>query len=196
MRTIRLLLIGLAFLPYFSGKAIAQGDLVKIPGETYSMDKYLVTQAEYEKVMGKNPSYFKGSDLPVETVTWFAATSYCNKAGKRLPTEREWEKAARGGTTSDYYWGNNESDIHRYAWYEGNSDRRTHPVGQKEPNRFGLYDMTGNVWEWIASGNNGKYKVLRGGSWSYFPAGMRTASSISYDASYSHSSVGFRCAKH
>jgi formylglycine-generating enzyme required for sulfatase activity len=192
------MVIGLAFLPYFSGKAAAQGEMVNIPGETYSMDKYEVTQGEYEKAMGKNPSSFKGSDLPVETVTWYEAKDYCKKAGKRLPTDREWLKAARGGTTGDYYWGNNEADINRYAWYEGNSDGRPHPVGQKEANSFGLYDMAGNVWEWTTSeaGNNGqKFKVLRGGSWNYSPNGMRATSRITFGPSYSYGSVGFRCAQ-
>ena len=194
---IRILLIGLAFLPYFNGKAFAQVEMVQIPGETYSMDKYLVTQGEYEKEMGKNPSFFKGSNLPVETVTWYEAKDYCRKLGKRLPTESQWEKAARGGAITDYYWGNSEGDISRYAWYVGNSNGKTHPIGQKEPNRFGLYDMAGNVWEWIADdrNNNGKYKVLRGGSWFSLPADMRSSSRGTFSPDYSYSSVGFRCSK-
>ena len=136
----------------------------------FYIDKYEVTQREYEQVMGKNPSSFKGSDRPVERVTWYEADEYCRKVGKRLPTEWEWEKAAKAGTTTTFYWGNSESMAYNYAWYQENSGKKaTHPVGQKKPNAYGLYDMAGNVWEWTSSNyddiDKDKYKVLRGGSW-------------------------------
>ncbi len=157
---------------------------------SFFMDKTEVTQGQYRKVMGKNPSYFSGcDDCPVEKVTWHDANVYAKKVGKRLPTEAEWEYAARGGVETNgsssqtkYAGSNNIKDV---AWYEGNSGSKTHPVGQKDPNELGLYDMSGNVWEWCSdwydSGyyknspknnpkgpNSGTDRVLRGGSWHYY----------------------------
>ena len=138
----------------------------------YWMGKYEVTQAQYEVIMGTNPSYFKGADLPVEQVTWNDATNFCAKltaiereAGRlpqgyeyTLPTEAQWEYACRAGTTTTLNSGKNLSDekqcpeMDEVGWYEFNSkyngDMKTHPVGQKLPNAWGLYDMHGNVWEW------------------------------------------------
>ena len=113
------------------------------------MGKYLVTQTQYEAIMGNNPSWFQGADHPVESVDSIKVDKFISKAnghtkgGFRLPTEAEWEYACRAGTTGDTY--GNLEDI---AWCMANSGMRTHPVGQKEPNGFGLYDMLGNVWEW------------------------------------------------
>jgi formylglycine-generating enzyme required for sulfatase activity len=115
----------------------------------FYIDRYEVTQADYFKVMRANPSFFKGDDRPVEKVSWNLAVAFCAKVGKRLPTEQEWERAIRAGTTSPYYWGENQPD--RYAWHKGNADKQTHVVGEKEPNSWGLYDMAGNVWEWTQS---------------------------------------------
>jgi formylglycine-generating enzyme required for sulfatase activity len=131
--------------------------------DAFRMDKTEVTQEAYEKAMGKNPSLFKKClNCPVEQVNWHKAQAYCQMQGGRLPTEAEWEYAARAGTTTEYYWGNSMDD--RYAWHEGNSgtnskvDRygwssgkagpKPAPVGEKLPNAWGLYDMAGNVWEW------------------------------------------------
>lgn len=117
----------------------------------FYIDKYEVTQKEFARVMGSNPSYYKGAkcgdDCPVESVTWDEAASYCNAVGKRLPTAAEWEYAARGGTTTMHYWGN-EVDP-RYLWYKYNSGKRPKPVGGKLPNNYGLYDMEGNVFEYV-----------------------------------------------
>ena len=131
-----------------------------------SRDFYLgiheVTQAEYRAVTGKSPSNFKGDDLPVEKVSWEEANEFCRLLTERertagglpsgmvyrLPTEAEWEYAARAGTTTKYCFGDDESGLGEYAWYGGNSGSTTHPVGQKRPNAWGLYDMHGNVWEW------------------------------------------------
>jgi formylglycine-generating enzyme required for sulfatase activity len=116
---------------------------------------YEVTQQQWKDVMGNNPSKFKGRDNPVETVSWEDAQDFIRHLNQkeghsryRLPTEAEWEYAARAGSTSTYFFGDNKSQLGDYAWYEDNSGREAHPVGQKRPNAWGLYDMIGNVWEW------------------------------------------------
>jgi formylglycine-generating enzyme required for sulfatase activity len=118
---------------------------------SFYMDKTEVTQAEYRKVMGKNPSRFSGcDDCPVESVSWHDANEYAKKVGKRLPTEAEWEYAARGGSKSKGYTYSGSNGIDAVGWYDDNSDDKTHPVAQKQPNELGLYDMSGNVWEWCS----------------------------------------------
>lgn len=130
------------------------------PGTKFEICEAPVTQAQYEMVMGNNPSYFKdsGPDAPVETVSFNDAQAFIKKLNEiqneytyRLPTEEEWEYACRAGSTTDYFFGNDESDLKDYAWYCENSDNKTHPVKQKKPNAWGLYDMHGNVWEWTES---------------------------------------------
>jgi formylglycine-generating enzyme required for sulfatase activity len=157
----------------------------------FYMSKYEVTQAQYEAVMGTNPSGFKGDNLPVDSVSWNDAVEFCRKLSRasgreyRLPTEAEWEYASRAGTTGPY-----AGNIDALTWYSANSGSETHPVGQKQPNGLGLYDMYGNVWEWCQS----KYKpypynatdgredlqsndvrVLRGGSWESPATSCRSA---------------------
>ena len=165
-----------------------------------------VTQGQYQAVMGNNPSNFKGSDdLPVETVSWLDAVGFCNKLserekrtpfyringtevtvvggnGYRLPTEAEWEYACRAKSATLYPFGDEASRLDEHAWYTSNAESKTHPVGQKLPNAWGLYDMLGNVWEWCADGYDEKYyassppadppgavgtshRVIRGGRW-------------------------------
>ncbi|OGW17409.1 MAG: hypothetical protein A3K09_05465 [Nitrospinae bacterium RIFCSPLOWO2_12_FULL_47_7] len=173
------------------------GSLKGMVINAFYMDKYEVTQSEFQQVMGKNPSNFKGSNLPVEQVTWHEAKEYCGKVGKRLPTEWEWEKTAKAGTTTTYYWGESKSMANDYAWYDENSGNKTHPVGQKKPNNYGLYDMAGNVWEWTNSDydGSGKYKTLRGGSWVSGASGVRPSFRRygSPDSRVIH--FGFRCAQ-
>ena len=142
----------------------------------FLMDKYPVTQALYQKVMGKNPSHFRGEDLPVENIYWFDAIDFCNelsershlepvyevngknvkinyeKNGYRLPTEAEWEYACRGKTTGERY-----GELDNIAWYIKNSEKQSQGVGQKIANEFGLYDMLGNVWEWCNDWYNKEY---------------------------------------
>ncbi len=161
----------------------------KVQLSGFWIGKYEVTQGEYEALMGKNSSCFKGdARRPVENVSWHDAKEFCAKFSSkygvtaRLPTEAEWEYAARAGTTTAYYWGDNIDG--NYCWYEDNSGLETHPVGEKRPNAWGLYDMAGNVCEWCEDWYaldyyskssakdpkgplSGSDRVLRGGSW-YF----------------------------
>ncbi len=124
--------------------------------KAYYLGKYEVTQKQWRKVMGSNPSYFKGDDLPVEYVSWYDVKEFIEKLNEiegmdkyRLPSEAEWEYAARAGTTTRYSFGDDESDLDDYAWYRDHSGSKTHPVGQKQPNPWGLYDMHGNLCEWV-----------------------------------------------
>ena len=109
------------------------------------MAKTEVTQTQWKSVMGNNPSYHEGDNLPVEQVSWEDCQEFCQKADLALPTEAEWEYACRAGTTGPYAGPGN---LDRVGWYQGNSGNKTHPVGQKQPNAWGLYDMHGNVTEW------------------------------------------------
>ncbi len=125
------------------------------------IDKYEITQKQYQEIMGTNPSNSKGDNLPVEKVTWNNAMEFCKKFGEkynvkvRLPYEAEWEYACRAGTTTKFYWGDELNGD--YCWYLANSERKTHPVGEKKPNAFGLYDMIGNVNEWCMDWYSEKY---------------------------------------
>ena len=159
----------------------------------FYIDRYEVTQAKYLKVMHSNPSFFQGMDRPVEKVTWNQAVAYCNKVGKRLPTEQEWEKAIRAGTSSLYYWGESHPD--NYAWHKGNADKKTHDVGKKKPNPWGLYDMAGNVWEWTQSDHERSGKVARGGSWRNGVGSLKSSHGISSPSIHKFHYVGFRCAR-
>ena len=128
----------------------------------FYMGKYELTQAQFEAVTGVNPSVTKGSTLPVHNVSWQDAHTYCDKLGAKvgrpveLPTEAEWEYACRAGTTTVYSSGNQISDLDRVGWHAGNSGRRPHPVGELLPNAFGLYDMHGNIREFVRDFFDGK----------------------------------------
>ncbi|HEY6344844.1 MAG TPA: formylglycine-generating enzyme family protein [Bryobacteraceae bacterium] len=148
-----------------------------------------VTQAAWQKVMKNgNPSWFKSDQLPVETVDWTQATVYCKAIGGRLPTEQEWEYAARAGTTGARY-----DPIDAIAWYSANSNGTTHPVGLKQANAWGLYDMLGNVWEWTSSDYDAKTKVVRGGSWDVYPTFVRASGRDDGEPTDRIYVVGFRC---
>jgi formylglycine-generating enzyme required for sulfatase activity len=166
---------------------------------SFSIGKYEVTQEQWFAVMGYNSSANKGRTLPVAQVSWNDTQQFIEKLNQktgqkyRLPSEAEWEYAARAGTTTEWSFGNDESKLGNYAWHGRNSGGKTQEVGQKQPNAFGLYDMHGNVWEWTqdcwhdnyigaptdgsvwTAGCSGNYRVLRGGSWLDFPAGLRSA---------------------
>jgi formylglycine-generating enzyme required for sulfatase activity len=177
----------------------------------FYMDKYEVTQLQYLSAIGVNPSYFGKCPLcPVEKVTYHQAFEYCAKAGKRLPTEAEWEKAARGGTTGWYYWGRDHMDL--YAWYGNNAGKRTRSVATRNPNRYGLYDMAGNVWEWVQDWYDPDYyskspernpkgpakgttKVFRGGSRGNTPEQIAHAVRDAREPNTRYINGGFRCAK-
>lgn len=188
---------------------------VKIENSFY-LGKYPVTQKQWEKIMGMNPSSFKGDDLPVESVSWDDVQKFIKKLNEikgtdkyRLPSEAEWEYACRAGTTSRYSFGDDESKLGDYAWYYKNSREKTHPVGQKQPNPWGLYDMHGNVWEWVQDRWHNSYegapsdgsawedgdisfRILRGGSWYYDPRLCRSAHRYWYDQGSRYRDLGFR----
>jgi formylglycine-generating enzyme required for sulfatase activity len=118
-----------------------------------------ITQNQFEHLMGSNPSYFKGKDNPVDSVSWTEAVEFCRRLSElppekaagnlfRLPTEAEWEYACRAGSSGEFCFGDNETEMDAYGWYSLNSGRTTHPVGQKKPNSWGLHDVHGNVSEW------------------------------------------------
>ena len=180
---------------------------------SFSMSATEITQAQYEAVMGTNPSSFKGDKLPVEQVSWDDAMEFCRKLSSktgrkyRLPTEAEWEYACRAGTTTKYYSGSSENGLSGSGWYRENSGTKTHPVGQKAPNSWGLYDMHGNVWEWCSdwygkySNENatnpqgalsGSYRVDRGGGWSDNAGLCRAAYRGNGDPNRRLDFIGFR----
>jgi formylglycine-generating enzyme required for sulfatase activity len=163
-----------------------------------------VTQEEYQRVMGSNPSKFQGDPKrPVEQVTWDDAVEFCRRLSElpaektakrlyRLPTEAEWERASRAGTTTRYYFGDNVALLGTHAWFKDNSNGTPNPVGQKLPNPWGLFDIVGNEWEWCADRHckhyygdssvddprgpdSGNDRVLRGGSWGDGPGVTRSA---------------------
>ena len=123
--------------------------------QPFYIGKFELTQAQYQKVMGDNPSGTKGDDLPVHGVSWQSAKDFCEKLGKQLgrevqlPTEAQWEYACRAGTTTAYHSGNTIVDLDKVGWHGGNSERKMHPVGQKPPNAWGVHDMHGNAREFV-----------------------------------------------
>ncbi len=200
-----------------SGRLVMKGGHeIRLNG--FRMGKYPITQGQYEAVMGNNPSHFKGNArCPVENVSWNDAVEFCQKVSQqtgqqvRLPSETEWEYACRAGTTTRYYFGDNENELDRYGWHCKNSGSKTHPVGEKQPNGWGLYDMHGNVWEWCADTWHSNYKgapedgsawiernetshLLRGGSWDYYPDDCRSACRNFKGAGFRNDDLGFRVA--
>ncbi len=205
----------------------------------FLMDRYEVTQDLYSKFVPTNGSHFKGPDRPVEQINWTDAALFCNMRSKaegldpcydentaecnfdangyRLPTEAEWEYACRAGTMTDYPFGNDPRRLRDYAWFDENAGETTHPVGQKESNPWGLYDMLGNVAEWCndpydenAYKNSptenphgpadGKDYVLRGGAWALPADNCRSAARIAespgfQDACFARDAIGFRCVR-
>jgi formylglycine-generating enzyme required for sulfatase activity len=161
------------------GRLGSEGPQHEVEVSPFVIGKYEVTQAEWRKVMGSEPSGFRGDDLPVERVSWHDCQEFCRNTGLRLPTEAEWEYACRAGSDEAFCFGDDTSRLREYAWYTENSASKTHPVGRKKPNAFGLYDMHGNVGEWCEDVFRGdflprrdpftsapsKVRALRGGGW-------------------------------
>ncbi len=204
-----------------------EGPQHRVTIKAFRLGAHEVTQQQYEAVMGagKNPSNFTtakggGPDNPVEQVSWDDAQEFCRKlealpaeqaAGRkyRLPSEAEWEYACRAGNAAAYCFGANAKQLGEYAWFTENSSGKTHPVGTKKPNAFGLYDMHGNVWEWCADKWHDNYtgaptdgsawessglnhRVLRGGSWSVYPRNARSAYRVRLTPDNRLNDIGFR----
>jgi formylglycine-generating enzyme required for sulfatase activity len=217
----------------------ADAKLHPVAVSAFFMDQTLVTQDQYEKTMGDNPSRWKGGRNPVEQVRWSDAVRFCNKRseleglrpcydlktwkcdfdadGYRLPTEAEWEYACRAGTSTAYYFGDDPSKLGEYAWFDKNSGGHPRPVGQKQPNAWGLFDMCGNLWEWCndfykvdyygespltdpKGPDTGRTKVVRGGAWRFSAqmcrAGYRYNENPGYaDVCFGYDIYGFRCVR-
>lgn len=154
------------------------------------LKKTEVTQAEFQRVMGSNPSHIKGPNRPVESVTWHEAADYCRKVGGRLPTAAEWEYAARAGTPGPTY-----GELDAIAWYRDNSKSGTHDVATKQPNGWGLYDMLGNVWEWVSDNYDSNSRELRGGSWYSFSLVTRASNRSRVVPGDRNLTDGFRCSR-
>ena len=170
--------------------------------KSFYIGKYEVTQAQWRAVMGNNPSNFVGENNPVENVSWNDVQEFIKKLNQMtgrtysLPTEAQWEYAARGGNNKDSYEYAGSNNINDVAWYTDNSGNHTHAVGQKSPNSIGIYDMSGNVWEWCQDCYNGdcSYRVYRGGSWSYNASSCRVSNRNYRSPGSRGSNVGFRLA--
>jgi formylglycine-generating enzyme required for sulfatase activity len=220
-------------------KAEVDAPLHEVEVSPFLIDKYLVAQEQYEKLMGDNPSRWKGNKNPVEQVRWSDAVKFCNKRseseglkscydlktwacdfeanGYRLPTEAEWEYACRAGTSSPYFFGETPSKLGGYAWFDKNSGGHPRPVGEKQPNPWGLYDICGNLWEWCndfyavdyykqsapkdpTGPREGKTKVVRGGAWRFNAencrSGYRYNENPGYaDVCFGYDIYGFRCVR-
>lgn len=187
---------------------------VKISNDFY-MARFEVTQGQWQTIMGENPSFNVscGSDCPVEQVSWWDVQEFLERLneaegvedGYRLPTEAEWEYAARAGKSKDLY-----GDLNSIAWHSDNSEGRTQPIGQKEPNAFGLYDMIGNTWEWVhdwkgtypggavtdpTGPRTGQRRVVRGPGFTSLPKNCRVSSRLDYEPSWRDEALGFRVAR-
>jgi len=188
----------------------------------FYLGKYPVTQAQWQAIMGENPSHYKGQNLPVEYISWNDCQEFINKINQsggefnfRLPTEAEWEYACRAGSTTEYHFGDEEDLLGEYAWYWGNSGDQytTKPVGKKKPNAWGLFDMIGNVNEWChdyflfedyphspvtdpTGPKSGPQRILRGGCHNMVAKGCCSANRISKEPDVKDSGAGFRLAYH
>jgi formylglycine-generating enzyme required for sulfatase activity len=221
------------------GEKADEAPVHEVRVDAFYMDTCEITQQQYGQLVIDNPSHFKGPKHPVEQVSWAAAAAYCNArsraeglepcydeetvecnfqaAGYRLPTEAEWEYACRAGSETAYYFGDETGELGNHAWYEGNSEETTHPVAQRKPNEWGLYDMHGNVAEWCndmygpryyheSPGENprgpadGEEFILRGGAWNSPGDECRSAYRLGDDPGFQDpcfqgDHIGFRCVR-
>lgn len=219
-----------------AGRYEHEGPVHEVHISAFEIMRVPVTRRLYTEVMGSNRPEAEADERPVTEVSWFEAVQFCNRLserqglipcyhindgrnvtwnvaadGYRLPTEAEWEYACRAGTQSRFSFGDDEGELGRYAWYSGNAQREAHPVGQKEPNPWDLYDMHGNVYEWCwdwlgpypddpqtdpSGPAEGEYRVLRGGSaWNFDPRNLRSASRSRDEPGDRDFSIGFRCVR-
>ncbi len=212
----------------------------KVTVDSFLMDRHEVTQAMYDKLVPEgSASHFKGPNRPVEQISWVRAAIFCNLRSKaeglepcydeetgecnfeangyRLPTEAEWEYACRAGSSSQYTFGDNPQPLTEHAWFAENSGKTTHPVAQKKPNAWGLFDMHGNVAEWCNDPYDADYYasaraenptgpkegdkyVLRGGAWNSSPKALRSSYRVAqdpgnYDGCFGGDFIGFRCVR-
>jgi len=183
--------------------------------ESFLIGKCEVTQEQWATIMGTNPSGFKGSKLPVETVSWNDCMLFCTKIGERtgrriaLPTEAQWEYACRAGTKSRWSFGSSDKNAGDFVWIDSNSSGTTHPVAAKKPNPWGLHEMHGNVWEWCADWYSSPYpaqevvdpkgpwtgtaRVVRGGGWGDPTVEVRSAYRSCSGPETRNNGTGFRC---
>ena len=182
----------------------------------FYLARYPITQALWQTIMGNNPSHFKGENHPVDQVSWEDVQEFIANLNERtgenlyrLPTEAEWEYACRSGSSGTYSFGDDEKLLGEHAWFNNNSEQKTHPVGEKKPNAWGLYDMHGNVWEWCQDWHgdypqgsvtdpvglsSGARRVFRGGSWFYGAGYCRSAIRFRCAPGYGYIILGFRLA--
>ena len=203
------------------GRYKDEGPQHKVHVKAFMLQETPVTRRQYKEVMGEDASYFKHDwDCPVEQVSWNDSKRFIEALNKRdgttayrLPTEAEWEYAARAGSKSKWSFGGYKRIMGYYAWHMANSEIKTHKVKQKLPNKFGLYDMHGLVWEWVEDIYHDNYngapsdgsawitignqslRVLRGGSWSSSPAFLRSAIRYGYAPGSRNYNIGFRLAR-
>ncbi|AKB31227.1 serine/threonine kinase [Methanosarcina siciliae HI350] len=202
------------------GRSDSESPAHKVTIKTsFYMGKFQVTQKQWKNIMGNSPSHFRGEALPVEMVSWNDVQEFVEKLNAaentykyRLPSEAEWEYASRAGTQTRYSFGDDESKLKEYAWYVKNSGRKTHPIGRKQSNPWGLYDMHGNVWEWVQDNWHENYndslsdgkawedldnslRVSRGGSWYCIAESCRSAGRFGREHDSHFANLGFRLVK-
>jgi formylglycine-generating enzyme required for sulfatase activity len=213
-------------VPIPGGEIMLRDDRLKqqwpVAVASFLLAKYPITQELYDAITDEAPSSFRGDQNPVETVSWQEAVQFCNllsaveglspyylldaeaetvqiaskATGYRLPTEAEWEFACKAGTSAPRY-----GELNDIAWYKDNSERTTHPVGLKQPNAWGLYDMLGNVWEWCSDVYDettyGTYRIIRGGGWYDEPRScLATNRRRSHPTKFKIDDLGFRVARY
>jgi formylglycine-generating enzyme required for sulfatase activity/tetratricopeptide (TPR) repeat protein len=196
-----------------TGRYDDEGPVHRVHLDGFWMASVPVTQRQYQSIIKDNPSNFKGEYNPVEEVSWNDAREFCAKLSEKtrrnysLPTEAQWEFACRAGSKGRFCFGDSDQLLEHYAWYDKNSENKTHPVGQKRPNQWGVFDMHGNVWEWChdwygeyregefrnpEGPENGEYRLLRGGSWVSESRRCRSACRYYGEPDHRYRNIGFR----